>query len=129
MKKTFKFAAAAGLLLSAFSAFADTFVFTAIPDEDESRLQQRFNKVADYLSAQTGAAPMSVCISVMDAIATAQARPMGAMGSASTASTAATNIPSHAITGLNFAAPVVCFVAMTDRISPDAVSKIGRDPA
>ena len=55
MKKTFKFAAAAGLLLSAFSAFADTFVFTAIPDEDESRLQQRFNKVADYLSAQTGA--------------------------------------------------------------------------
>jgi phosphonate transport system substrate-binding protein len=29
-----------------------TFVFTAIPDADESRLQQRFNKVADYLSKQ-----------------------------------------------------------------------------
>ena len=27
----------------------DTFVFTAIPDEDESRLRQRFNKVAIYL--------------------------------------------------------------------------------
>lgn len=27
-----------------------TFVFTAIPDADESRLQQRFNKVAAYLS-------------------------------------------------------------------------------
>ncbi|MFT6190574.1 MAG: phosphonate transport system substrate-binding protein, partial [Oleispira sp.] len=27
-----------------------TFVFTAIPDADESRLQQRFNKVAVYLS-------------------------------------------------------------------------------
>lgn len=29
-----------------------TFVFTAIPDADESRLQQRFNKVAVYLSQQ-----------------------------------------------------------------------------
>lgn len=29
-----------------------TFVFTAIPDADESRLQQRFNKVAVYLSEQ-----------------------------------------------------------------------------
>ncbi|NVK40638.1 MAG: putative selenate ABC transporter substrate-binding protein [Oceanospirillaceae bacterium] len=33
-------------------AQAETFVFTAIPDEDESRLQERFGKVADYLSAQ-----------------------------------------------------------------------------
>ncbi|MBR9882593.1 MAG: putative selenate ABC transporter substrate-binding protein [Oceanospirillales bacterium] len=33
-------------------ALADTFVFTAIPDADESRLQQRFGKVADYLSEQ-----------------------------------------------------------------------------
>ncbi|WP_043529754.1 putative selenate ABC transporter substrate-binding protein [Litchfieldella xinjiangensis] len=30
-------------------AVADTFVFTAIPDEDETRLQERFQKVADYL--------------------------------------------------------------------------------
>ncbi|MCB8888240.1 putative selenate ABC transporter substrate-binding protein [Vreelandella malpeensis] len=29
---------------------ADTLVFTAIPDEDETRLQQRFQSVADYLS-------------------------------------------------------------------------------
>jgi phosphonate transport system substrate-binding protein len=31
---------------------SDTFVFTAIPDEDESRLRQRFNKVANYLEKQ-----------------------------------------------------------------------------
>ena len=65
----------------------------------------------------------------MAAIATAQARPMGAMESASTVSTAATDTRSLAITELNFAAQVVWFVAMTDPISPDAVSKIGRDPA
>jgi phosphonate transport system substrate-binding protein len=41
------------LLLPAL-AHADTFVFTAIPDADESRLQQRFGKVADYLSARLG---------------------------------------------------------------------------
>jgi phosphonate transport system substrate-binding protein len=28
----------------------DTFVFTAIPDQDESRLRERFTKVADYLT-------------------------------------------------------------------------------
>lgn len=38
------------ILCIAFAAQAETFVFTAIPDEDESRLQERFNKVADYLS-------------------------------------------------------------------------------
>src|SRR5690606_3385422 len=44
------------ILAAVFSlnASADTFVFTAIPDEDESRLQQRFSKVADYLSEKTG---------------------------------------------------------------------------
>jgi len=35
---------------------SDTFVFTAIPDEDESRLRQRFNKVANYLEKQLGVA-------------------------------------------------------------------------
>ena len=35
---------------------SDTFVFTAIPDEDESRLRQRFNKVANYLEKQLGEA-------------------------------------------------------------------------
>jgi len=33
---------------------SDTFVFTAIPDEDDSRLRQRFNKVANYLEKQLG---------------------------------------------------------------------------
>ncbi len=33
---------------------ADTFVFTAIPDEDASRLRQRFSKVAAYLSKALG---------------------------------------------------------------------------
>ena len=28
------------------------FVFTAIPDQDESRLRERFDKVADYLSRE-----------------------------------------------------------------------------
>ncbi len=35
-------------------AHAGTFVFTAIPDEDESRLRARFDKVATYLSKQLG---------------------------------------------------------------------------
>ena len=47
------FAAAAGLLMSA-AAVAETFTFTAIPDADESRLNARFGKVADYLSEQLG---------------------------------------------------------------------------
>lgn len=33
-------------------SFADTFNFTAIPDEDSARLVERFNKVATYLSGQ-----------------------------------------------------------------------------
>ncbi len=32
----------------------DVFTFTAIPDQDETRLQQRFGKVADYLSKELG---------------------------------------------------------------------------
>lgn len=42
------------LLLLPALALADTFVFTAIPDQDESRLQQRFGKVASYLEKQLG---------------------------------------------------------------------------
>jgi phosphonate transport system substrate-binding protein len=48
------------LLLTAFliglsaSAWAETFVFTAIPDEDERRLRSRFDKVAAYLSDALG---------------------------------------------------------------------------
>ena len=36
------------------SADAQTFVFTAIPDQDETRLKVRFSKVADYLEGQLG---------------------------------------------------------------------------
>src|SRR5690606_5454594 len=34
------------------SAPAETFVFTAIPDEDETKLVERFQGVADYLSEE-----------------------------------------------------------------------------
>lgn len=46
----------AASFLSLFSTFAlsATFTFTAIPDEDESQLRTRFDKVADYLSEQLG---------------------------------------------------------------------------
>ncbi|ACR13815.1 phosphate/phosphite/phosphonate ABC transporter, periplasmic binding protein [Teredinibacter turnerae T7901] len=40
--------------LLAFAANATTFTFTAIPDEDESRLVARFGAVADYLSEELG---------------------------------------------------------------------------
>lgn len=37
---------------SGTAAYAETFVFTAIPDQDETRLRARFDKVAEYLSAR-----------------------------------------------------------------------------
>jgi len=37
---------------SAAAASAETLVFTAIPDEDETKLVERFRSVADYLSEQ-----------------------------------------------------------------------------
>jgi phosphonate transport system substrate-binding protein len=40
------------LYLGAASATAETFVFTAIPDEDETKLVERFRGVADYLSGE-----------------------------------------------------------------------------
>ncbi|WP_372614203.1 putative selenate ABC transporter substrate-binding protein [Halomonas sp.] len=40
------------LLLASPLAAAQTLVFTAIPDEDETRLQQRFQAVADYLAGE-----------------------------------------------------------------------------
>lgn len=42
------------LLVFAISAQASSFTFTAIPDQDETRLMSRFGKVADYLSKQLG---------------------------------------------------------------------------
>jgi phosphonate transport system substrate-binding protein len=44
-------------LLTGASAFAQdkpTFVFTAIPDQDETRLVERFTRVAEYLQAKLG---------------------------------------------------------------------------
>lgn len=40
------------LLLLASTGRAETLYFTAIPDEDETRLQERFDRVADYLAAE-----------------------------------------------------------------------------
>ncbi|MEH6473804.1 MAG: putative selenate ABC transporter substrate-binding protein [Halopseudomonas sp.] len=45
--------AALSLLLTPLS-HAQTFTFTAIPDQDETLLQTRFGKIADYLSEQLG---------------------------------------------------------------------------
>jgi phosphonate transport system substrate-binding protein len=44
---------AAGLVATSVVA-ADTFVFTAIPDQDEARLMERFGKVAAYLQEALG---------------------------------------------------------------------------
>ncbi len=49
-----KWIALLSLTLFAGTATAQTFTFTAIPDEDESRLVQRFSKVADYLETRLG---------------------------------------------------------------------------
>ncbi len=43
----------AGLLAASIVA-ADTFIFTAIPDQDEARLKERFGKVATYLTRELG---------------------------------------------------------------------------
>jgi len=42
------------VLFVSVNAYAKDFVFTAIPDQDETKLQQRFGKVANYLSQQLG---------------------------------------------------------------------------
>ena len=44
---------AVGWLVTSVVA-ADTFVFTAIPDQDEARLRERFDKVATYLTETLG---------------------------------------------------------------------------
>ena len=41
-------------LLCATAVAAEPFVFTAIPDQDESRLRERFDKVATYLQQELG---------------------------------------------------------------------------
>lgn len=58
MKIRYLLAAAAVLAIPALpvsqAAAADKFVFTAIPDQDESALRKRFDKVAKYLSSTLG---------------------------------------------------------------------------
>ena len=43
-----------GTLLLTHGASAKEFRFTAIPDQDTARLQERFGKVADYLTEKLG---------------------------------------------------------------------------
>lgn len=40
------------LALASFTVSAQTFVFTAIPDEDETKLKERFQGIADYLQEE-----------------------------------------------------------------------------
>lgn len=54
MRSLYKSLLALTALLTTSHCFASVFTFTAIPDEDESRLQERFDKVAVYLSEQLG---------------------------------------------------------------------------
>ena len=41
-------------ILCAFTAWSADLTFTAIPDQDTTRLQKRFGKIADYLSEELG---------------------------------------------------------------------------
>jgi phosphonate transport system substrate-binding protein len=60
MRKTLPLALVAaicgGLFAAATPAQSETLVFTAIPDQDESRLRTRFGRVATYLSNKLGVA-------------------------------------------------------------------------
>lgn len=59
------------LCCAATVAQAETFTFTAIPDQDETRLQERFNKVAAYLSRQLGVEVKYIPVKSYDASVTA----------------------------------------------------------
>jgi phosphonate transport system substrate-binding protein len=61
----------ATLAFAAAAPAAPTFTFTAIPDEDESRLVERFGKVADYLGKQLGVAVKYVPVKSYPAAVTA----------------------------------------------------------
>jgi len=52
MQRTIRWLTAAALLSFASIASAETLVFTAIPDQDETELKERFGKVADYLEGE-----------------------------------------------------------------------------
>lgn len=51
MRKLFIPAVLLGLLMAG-PALAETFIFTAIPDQDETKLQERFGKVSRYLARE-----------------------------------------------------------------------------
>ena len=48
------FAAVLALSMPAVAQTKPTFVFTAIPDQDETRLVEKFTRVAQYLEAKLG---------------------------------------------------------------------------
>ncbi len=52
MQRTLGLLTAAALLSLASIASAETLVFTAIPDQDETELKRRFGQVADYLEGE-----------------------------------------------------------------------------
>ncbi len=56
LKILFKSITASAFMLIVFSTavMAETFVFTAIPDQDETKLKARFTKIATYLSKELG---------------------------------------------------------------------------
>jgi phosphonate transport system substrate-binding protein len=58
-------------LIIQFNVHAKDFVFTAIPDQDETKLQQRFDKVAAYLGEQLGVAVRYVPVKSYAAAVTA----------------------------------------------------------
>lgn len=58
-------------LLSTTVVAAETFVFTAIPDQDEARLMERFGKVADYLTKTLGVETRYVPVKSYEAAVTA----------------------------------------------------------
>lgn len=58
-------------VLLATQSFAKPFVFTAIPDDNEARLRERFDKVAAYLGRQMGAEVKYVPVKTYAAAVTA----------------------------------------------------------
>jgi phosphonate transport system substrate-binding protein len=42
------------MMIGVLPVWSADFTFTAIPDQDTTRLQERFSKIADYLSQKLG---------------------------------------------------------------------------
>jgi len=64
---------AAVVIIASLSApaFAETFTFTAIPDQDDSALKARFGKIANYLSKELGVAVKYIPVKSYSAAVTA----------------------------------------------------------